>query len=91
LVGTQFTVRELRGRDVMAKLKGKVDREVLEVLVALAEQQYAMDKGMGEIAAMLDQMARINSMMVDVAGEMKKKVLSHRRSDDDLKANDHDA
>lgn len=91
LAGSKFTVRNLRGRDVYDRLKGRADTEVVSVLAALAEQQYAIDKGMGEIVVMIDQMAKINVGMVAVAENMKKVIEAHRRPDDDIGADSHES
>jgi hypothetical protein len=81
---TKLTVRMMRGRDVRDRCKGRVDPNVLYVLEALAEQQHAIDKGMGEVALMIQRMADIQLMQVQVADNMKNFIDSHRRPDDDL-------
>ncbi len=61
----------MRGRDVDFKLRGKVEREVLDVLVSLAEINHTNMKAIAELATMQDQIINLVQKFADVAGNMK--------------------
>ena len=68
----------------MDRLKGKVDPEVVAVISQLAEMQYALDRGLGEIAVMLNKTIDVLPGMMQVAENMKKVIDAHRLPQDDL-------
>jgi hypothetical protein len=72
----------LRARDIRDKLKGKVDLAVIQTLEVLAEQQHQLDKALGDIVLLTNQMADITSSYVSVAENMKKTIDAHRIPDD---------
>lgn len=49
----------MRGREVQALLRGKVDPEVLKVLVSQAEMISTLKTEMGEVVKLLAQLAEV--------------------------------
>ena len=63
----------MRGRDVRAKLEGRVDPVVLAVLVQLAEINHGNVIHLASLASMVDQMTDIIQSFTDVAGNLKER------------------
>jgi hypothetical protein len=75
----------------MERLKGRAEPELVSIIAQIAEAQYQIDKGMGEIVLMLEQMMRINVGMVGVAGRMKEVIEGARPEQDPEAINTHDS
>ncbi len=60
-----------KARDVRERLKGRVDPQVSYVLESIVERQNVLDKGVAELAGMLDKMMTIQVNTVAVAEQMK--------------------
>lgn len=77
----------LRARDIRDRLKGVVDPRVVQTLETLAEQQHQLDKGLAEVAMLVNQMSDITTNFVAVAEQMRKTVDAHRIPNDGEAAN----
>lgn len=63
----------MRGRDVDFMLRGKVDPEVLKVLVSIAEINHTNMLAIAELATMQDQIINLVQQFANVAGNMKER------------------
>lgn len=70
---------DMRARDVRHHLRSAdCDPRVKFVLEALAEKLHTVDKGLGQIAILVDQMADITKSYVGVAERMRETIESLR-------------
>lgn len=66
---------DMRARDVRHHLMGtNTDPKVSYVLEAFAEKLHTIDKGLGQVALLVDQMADITKSYVGVAERMKQTI-----------------
>jgi methyl-accepting chemotaxis protein len=70
----------MRGRDVDFMLRGRVEPQLLQVLVSLAEIGHTNMKSNAELATMLDQMTDIMQGMTDIAQNMKDRTQQMARA-----------
>lgn len=68
------TAGDMRARDVRFHLQGEVSPKVLFVLESFAEKLHTIDKGLGSIVLLVNQMADITSQYVGVAERMKQTI-----------------
>jgi transcriptional regulator with GAF, ATPase, and Fis domain len=59
------------GREIVRKLQGKVDPQLMEVLVTMAERQNSFEQSLNEMAKMLDDALNIIMAFTNVAENMK--------------------
>jgi hypothetical protein len=76
----------IKAREVRERLQRKTDADLLYVLMALAEEQSVINHKINDLAAMIDQIASINVMMVEVAGNMKSVInrITQKDNNDEL-------
>jgi hypothetical protein len=71
LTGKSEHTGVMRGRDVRADLGGKVDPELLKVLVTLAEINHTNTLAIAELATMQNQLVDMLQGFTDIAENMK--------------------
>ena len=63
----------MRGRDVVSKLVGKIDPEVVGVIAKIAEINHINMKAIAELATNMDRVVDMIRGFSDIAGNMKER------------------
>lgn len=73
----------MKAREVYEKLNGKVDPEVMKVLVSLAERLSVQQQEIDALGMAFSRLTQLTCTMVDAGANMKKKLDRMRGDPDD--------